>query len=90
MLKEIAIADLADKKGIRSAIELKSYLLSLVQSRVETAFEKGKPKFPVEEYRDLHDSIKLILTLIGEAPPSEAEHSVAIKIIEVHEQKRED
>ena len=91
MLKDIAIADIADKKGISSAIERKAHWLSLIEARIKTAFsDEGEPKFNVEEYTDLHASIKLGLALLGEPEEKEVEHTAEIKIIRVKPNERDD
>ena len=70
-------------------------ILALVESRIETAFNfdaEGNPipKFPIKNSRDLNDTIRLALQLIGEPEKQEVEHRGFIKIIEVHQQERED
>jgi hypothetical protein len=63
-------------------------ILSLVESRIESAFNfdvdgNPIPKFAIENSKDLNDTIRLALELIGEPKCQEVEHRGEIKIIRV-------
>ncbi len=89
LLKDLATADLTEKKSLRSMIDRKAKWLSLVENRIDTITdEKGKLQLPIVEAKDFSEMVKLGLSLIGEAPTEQVSHT--IKIIEVREKARED
>jgi len=92
-IKDKSIAEGVDKKTTRESVNLRAKWLAQSQVRIDTAFdEKGNPKFGIEGYKDLIDSVKLALTLLGEPERKEVEHvhEHKIEIIEVKETKRKD
>jgi len=84
VIKDKAVAEGIEKKTTKSAIERKARWLSRIEGRIDSAFdEDGKPLFPVEEWKDLNETIKLALVLIGESEKQDVEHRGEIKIIRI-------
>jgi len=89
LLKDLAVADISEKKTIRAALDFKAKCLSLVERRIETITDKeGKLLLPIAEYKDFHEAVRLGLSLMGEPEPHEVQHS--IKIIRVQPNERDD
>lgn len=84
VIKDKAVAEGIEKKTTKSAIERKARWLSRIESRINSAFDKdGNPLFKIEDYKDLNETIKLALSLIGESEKQDIDHRAEIKIIRV-------
>jgi hypothetical protein len=91
VIKDKAVAAGVDKRTTKAAIDRRAKWLARIEARIDSAFdEQGKPKFDVVEYRDLNDTVKLALLLLGEPEHQEVEHRGEIKFIQVREVERED
>ena len=93
-IKDKAIAEGIDKKTTKEAIDRRAKWLCQIEDRISSAFDKdGKPKFDVKGFKDLNETIRLALLLLGEPDEHkevEHTHKHEIAIIEVTEQKRKD
>ena len=83
-IKDKAVATGLDKQTTKAAINRRAKWLARVEARIDSAFDKeGNPKFEIEEYKDLNETIKLALALLGEPEKREVEQRGEIKIIRV-------
>jgi len=91
VIKDKAVAEGIEKKTTKLAIERKANWLSRIEKRIDSAFdEEGKPLFKIEDFKDLNETIKLALTLIGESEKQDIEHRGEIKIIRIKPNERDD